>query len=162
MGNVAELSHLSFTVRIKVLIYWLVIKSLVATVNMWSTSYYTSTFLCAGFPDQVSMSIANHAGPMMAGKKYDLQCDVQNFAPVNVLSVSWYKGDTLLRTRGFNDLPTKTPSNKTVAFKITASSNDTEAQFRCEARLKLGPGGPQPPPVVKSNVIDVAVHRECF
>ncbi|MCJ8746095.1 hypothetical protein PDJAM_G00137840 [Pangasius djambal] len=109
-------------------------------------------------PDQVTISIANHTGPMTEGKKYDLQCDIQNFAPVNVLAVFWYKGDQLLKNRGFAELPTKTPSNKTVALKITASRDEQEAQYRCEAKLKLGPNGPQPPPIVKSNLLSIAVH----
>ncbi|KAB5530702.1 hypothetical protein PHYPO_G00132430 [Pangasianodon hypophthalmus] len=109
-------------------------------------------------PDQVTISIPNHTGPMIEGKKYDLQCDIQNFAPVNVLAVAWYNRDHLLKNRGFSELPTKTPSNKTVALRITASRDEQEAQYRCEAKLKLGPNGPQPPPIVKSNLLSIAVH----
>lgn len=117
------------------------------------------SFLCAELPDQVSISIVDHTGPMTAGKKYDLQCDIQNFAPVNVLTVSWYKGNILIKHRGFNELPIKTPSNKTVTLKINPSTNEVEAQYRCEAKLKLGS---HPSPIVKSNLLDTVVHCECF
>ncbi|XP_047006410.1 hemicentin-2 isoform X1 [Ictalurus punctatus] len=111
-------------------------------------------------PDQVSISIVNQTGPMTEGKKYELQCDIQNFAPVNVLAVSWYNGDKSLKNRGFTDLPTKTPSNKTVTLKVIASRDEGEAQYRCEAKMKLGLKGSQSPPIVKSNLLDVAVHSK--
>lgn len=101
-----------------------------------------------------------HTGPMTAGKNYELQCDIQNFAPVNVLAVSWYGGGKLIRNRGFSELPTKTPSNKTVTMRITAGKH--EAPYRCEAKLKLGSAGPQPPPIVASNSLSVEVYCECF
>ncbi|KAF5908817.1 intercellular adhesion molecule 5 isoform X1, partial [Clarias magur] len=109
-------------------------------------------------PDEVSFSIVNHVGPMVEGRKYELQCDVYNFAPVNVLAVFWYKGEELLKNRGFTDLPTKTPSNRSISHKITAGRDDGEAQYWCEAKLKLGPAGPQPSPIIKSNLLKVAVH----
>ncbi|XP_053348650.1 hemicentin-1-like isoform X1 [Clarias gariepinus] len=109
-------------------------------------------------PDEVAFSIVNHVGPMIEGKKYELQCEVYNFAPVNVLAAFWYKGEELLKNRGFAELPTKTPSNKTVSHKITAGRDEGEAQYWCEAKLKLGPAGPQPSPMIKSNLLKVAVH----
>ncbi|KAF4073716.1 hypothetical protein AMELA_G00246430 [Ameiurus melas] len=109
-------------------------------------------------PDQVSISIVNQTGPMAEGKKYDLQCDIQNFAPVNALAVFWYKGGKLLKNRGFLELPTKTPTNKTVTLKINASRDESEAQYSCEAKLKLG--GSQTPLMVKSNLLKVAVHSK--
>ncbi|XP_047663748.1 hemicentin-1-like isoform X3 [Tachysurus fulvidraco] len=109
-------------------------------------------------PEKVSISFVNHIGPLTAGKKYELQCDIENFAPVHVLAVSWYKGDHLLKNRGFSDLPTKTPSNKTVTLKVTANRTDSDAPYRCEARLKLGTAGPQPPPIVTSNLLPTEVY----
>ncbi|KAK2836257.1 hypothetical protein Q7C36_014126 [Tachysurus vachellii] len=109
-------------------------------------------------PEKVSISFMNHIGPMTAGKKYELQCDIENFAPVHVLAVFWYKGDQLLKNRGFSDLPTKTPSNKTVTLKVMANRTDSDAPFRCEAKLKLGEAGPQPPPIVTSNLLSTEVN----
>lgn len=106
----------------------------------------------------MSISITNHTGPILAEKKYELQCDVQNFAPLNILSVSWYKESTLIKNRGFNDLPIKTPSNKTVTLKISPTKDDAEAQYRCEAKLKLGLE--EHSPIVKSNLLKVTVHCE--
>ncbi|XP_053468821.1 hemicentin-2 [Ictalurus furcatus] len=111
-------------------------------------------------PDQVSISIVNQTGPMTEGKKYELQCDIQNFAPVNVLAVFWYNGGKLLKNRGFTDLPTKTPSNKTVTLKVVASRDEGEALYSCEAKMKLVLKGSQSPLIVKSNLLDVAVHSK--
>lgn len=113
-------------------------------------------------PEKVTISIVNHTGPLAVGKKYELQCDIENCAPVNVLAVFWYKGETLVKNRGFSDLPTKTPSNKTVTLKITPSTSDSDDPYWCAAKLKLGATGPQPPPSVTSNRLSVAVHCECF
>ncbi|GAA6081768.1 hemicentin-1-like isoform X1, partial [Tachysurus ichikawai] len=109
-------------------------------------------------PEKVSISFVNHIGPMTAGKKYELQCDIENFAPVHVLAVFWYKGDQPLKNRGFSDLPTKTPSNKIVTLKVQANRTDSDAPYRCEARLKLGAAGPQPPPIVTSNLLPTEVQ----
>ncbi|KAK2916676.1 hypothetical protein QQF64_025248 [Cirrhinus molitorella] len=94
-------------------------------------------------PDSVSISFVNHSGPMIEGKQYELQCDVQNVAPVQILSVIWYKGQTRLNQTTFTDT-IKTPVNKTDTLLITADRADDGAQYGCEAKLDLGAEGPQP------------------
>ncbi|XP_061079156.1 uncharacterized protein LOC133113987 isoform X2 [Conger conger] len=72
-------------------------------------------------PDSVSISVVNHTGPMLEGKQYQLQCEVQTIAPV--------------------------PVNVSSTLLITPTSADDGAQYSCVAELELGPGGPQPPEV---------------
>ncbi|KAK1785530.1 hypothetical protein P4O66_018890 [Electrophorus voltai] len=108
-------------------------------------------------PDNVSISIVNHTGPVIEGTQYELQCDVQNVAPVQLLTVKWYKGQTLLTDTFFNE-PTKTPVNQSATLQISPSRADDAADYWCEAELRLGPAAPQPPPTMKSNPLNITVH----
>ncbi|XP_036423424.1 CD166 antigen-like isoform X2 [Colossoma macropomum] len=105
-------------------------------------------------PDRVSISTV---GPMIEGEQYELQCDIQNVAPVEFLTVSWYKGDTLVKNITFTD-PIKTPVNLSDTLQISPSRDDDGAQYRCEAELDLGPEGPQPPPTVTSDPLTITVY----
>ncbi|ROL51167.1 Hemicentin-2 [Anabarilius grahami] len=108
-------------------------------------------------PDSVSISTVNHIGPMMEGNQYELQCDVLNVAPVQSLTVKWYKGQTLVDQTTFNDT-IKTPVNETVTLMIRPDGADDGVQYRCEAELKLGEEGPQPPPKVTSDPLNITVY----
>ncbi|XP_035380986.1 vascular cell adhesion protein 1-like [Electrophorus electricus] len=108
-------------------------------------------------PDSVSISIVGHTGPVIEGTQYELQCDVQNVAPVHRLTVRWYKGQTLLTDTFFND-PTKTPVNQSATLQISPSRADDAADYWCEAELRLGPAAPQPPPTMKSDPLNITVY----
>uniref|UniRef100_A0A8C1HAM2 Ig-like domain-containing protein n=1 Tax=Cyprinus carpio carpio TaxID=630221 RepID=A0A8C1HAM2_CYPCA len=108
-------------------------------------------------PDSVFISTVNHRGPMMEGQQYELQCDVHNVAPVQNLTVKWYKGQTLLHQTNFTDT-IKTPVNKTVTLLIRPDRADDEAQYWCEAELDLGAEGPQPHPTNSSKPLSIAVY----
>nr|AVI05200.1 intercellular cell adhesion molecule-1 [Ctenopharyngodon idella] len=108
-------------------------------------------------PDSVSISTVNHTGPMMEGNQYELQCDVLNVAPVQNLTVKWYKGQTLVDQTNFPDT-TITPVNKTVTLMIRPNRADDGVQYRCEAELELGEEGPQPPPKLTSDPLSITVY----
>ncbi|RXN36532.1 intercellular adhesion molecule 1-like protein [Labeo rohita] len=108
-------------------------------------------------PDSVSIGIVNHRGPMKEGKQYELQCDVQDVAPVQNLTVKWYKGQTLLNQTTFTDTSI-TPVNETTKLLITADRADDGAQYRCKAELNLGAEGPQPPPTKTSKPLNAEVY----
>ncbi|XP_058624962.1 hemicentin-1-like isoform X3 [Onychostoma macrolepis] len=108
-------------------------------------------------PDNVSISTVDHSGPMMEGKQYKLQCDVHNVAPVQYLTVKWYKGETLLNQTIFTNT-SETPVNETVTLQIRPDRDDDGAQYRCEAELDLGAEGPQPHPKNSSNPLNVEVY----
>ncbi|XP_051743723.1 intercellular adhesion molecule 1-like isoform X1 [Ctenopharyngodon idella] len=108
-------------------------------------------------PDSVSISTVNHNRPMMEGNQYELQCDVLNVAPVQYLTVKWYKGQTLVDQTIFTDT-TKTPVNKTVTLMIRPDRADDGVQYRCEAELELGEEGPRPPPKVTSDPLSITEY----
>uniref|UniRef100_A0A8C1KEI0 Ig-like domain-containing protein n=1 Tax=Cyprinus carpio TaxID=7962 RepID=A0A8C1KEI0_CYPCA len=108
-------------------------------------------------PDSVFISTVNHSGPMMEGQQYELQCDVHNVAPVQNLTVKWYKGQTLLNQTNFTDT-IKTPENETVTLLIRPDRADDGAEYWCEAELDLGAEGPQPHPTNSSNLLNVEVY----
>uniref|UniRef100_A0A8C1UPV8 Ig-like domain-containing protein n=1 Tax=Cyprinus carpio TaxID=7962 RepID=A0A8C1UPV8_CYPCA len=108
-------------------------------------------------PDSVSISTVNHRGPMTEGLKYVLQCEVHNVAPVQNLTVKWYKGQTLLHQTNLTDT-IKTPENKTVTHLIHPDRADDGAQYWCEAELDLGADGPQPHPNISSKPLSIAVY----
>ncbi|KAJ8389088.1 hypothetical protein AAFF_G00122940 [Aldrovandia affinis] len=108
-------------------------------------------------PDSVSISVVNHTGPMVEGEQYQLQCEIQNIAPVQYLTVKWYKGETLENQTSYEDL-TKTPVTVSSTLLITPNSTDDGAQYSCVAELELGSEGPQPPPEDKSEPLSINVH----
>ncbi|XP_067238660.1 intercellular adhesion molecule 2-like [Chanodichthys erythropterus] len=108
-------------------------------------------------PDSVSISTLNPIGPMKEGNQYELQCDVLNVAPVQNLTVKWYKRETLVDQTTFTDT-IKTPVDKTVTLMIRPDRSDDGVQYRCEAELDLGAEGPQPPPKVTSKPLSVKVY----
>ena len=83
-----------------------------------------------------------------------MQCDVQNVAPVQKLTVSWYKGNETIKTDSYSD-QSKTPVNESSILTITPSREDDGALYRCEAQLNLRPEGP---PSVTSNPLNITVY----
>ncbi|XP_040892796.1 vascular cell adhesion protein 1-like isoform X3 [Toxotes jaculatrix] len=107
-------------------------------------------------PDSVSISFDGLSGPMIEGHQYTLQCKVQNVAPVGDLTVTFYRGQTALgQAKSTNDL--KTPVSETFTLSVNTSKEDDGVQYWCEAKLELGPEGPQRPPLVKSEIITTTV-----
>uniref|UniRef100_A0A668U5M9 Ig-like domain-containing protein n=1 Tax=Oreochromis aureus TaxID=47969 RepID=A0A668U5M9_OREAU len=84
--------------------------------------------------------------------QYRLQCDIINVAPVQFLSVSWYKNNENIRTMSFNDT-TKTPVNESLILRVDISREENVAQFRCEAELDFGPHGPKLPAISQTHSI---------
>ncbi|KAF6727716.1 Vascular cell adhesion protein 1 [Oryzias melastigma] len=64
----------------------------------------------------------------------ELQCDVFNVAPVQNLSVHWYKNDRLIHTNYFSGT-SRAPVNESSVLTVSREENVT--QLRCEAQLNL-------------------------
>ncbi|XP_026217200.1 hemicentin-1 isoform X1 [Anabas testudineus] len=109
-------------------------------------------------PDSVSIRPVNHNGPMVEGKEYQLLCEVQNIAPVQYLTLRWYRGQTEVYNHSFSDLTSSSPVQVSSTLIITPTKAENGAQYRCVAELDLGPEGPQPPPTVTSEPLNASVH----
>ncbi|XP_077352489.1 vascular cell adhesion protein 1-like isoform X1 [Festucalex cinctus] len=109
-------------------------------------------------PDSVTITVVNHTGPMVAGKEYQLLCEVQNVAPVQYLNLKWYKGRSEVYNRSFTDLTSPSPVQVSSILVITPSEADDGARYSCVAELELGPEGPQPPPTITSELLRASVY----
>lgn len=109
-------------------------------------------------PDSISISSLNQNGPMLEGRQYELQCEVQNIAPVQYLNLRWYRGQTEVYNHTFSELTPPSPVQVSSTLLITPSRGDDGAQYRCMAELDLGPEGPQPPLNMTSQPLSVTVH----
>lgn len=125
------------------------------------------TLTCRGYilchihsetPDSVSIRPVNHTGPMLEGKEYQLLCEVQNIAPVQYLTLRWYRGHTEVYNHSFSDLTSSSPVQVSSILMVTPTKAENGAQYRCVAVLELGPEGPQPPPTVTSEPLNASVY----
>ncbi|KAK2817333.1 hypothetical protein Q5P01_025524 [Channa striata] len=110
-------------------------------------------------PDKVVFSFDNRT-EMFEGQQYNLQCAVYNVAPIENLSVTFYRGKTPLARPTSKKKPERTPLTETYTLSATLQKQDDGAQYWCEAKLELGPEGPQPPPVVKSQQVVASVNSD--
>lgn len=111
-------------------------------------------------PDSVSIRPVNNTGPMVEGKEYQLLCEVQNIAPVQYLTLRWYKGQTEVYNHSFTELASSSPVQVSSILMVTPTKAENGAQYRCVAELELGPEGPQPPPTVTSEPLNASVYCE--
>ncbi|XP_062386574.1 uncharacterized protein LOC134075108 [Sardina pilchardus] len=96
-------------------------------------------------PESVTLS---HSDPVLEEAEnrleFSLECEVKGVAPVENLTVIWFRGDTELGRREFPEL--YRPDNVTVRtnLNITASVEDREASYSCAAQLDLNTTKPIP------------------
>ncbi|XP_037834532.1 intercellular adhesion molecule 5 isoform X2 [Kryptolebias marmoratus] len=90
---------------------------------------------------------------------YKLQCDVFNAAPVQNLTIKWYKNDEQIHAKSFSET-IRTPVNESSMLEVSVSREANDAQFRCEAQLELGPSGPLLPVVSQTHTLSALYPPE--
>ncbi|KAG9342160.1 hypothetical protein JZ751_017160 [Albula glossodonta] len=110
------------------------------------------------YPDSVSLQSPDSRGQMVENKRYRLVCDVQNVAPLRLLTIKLYKGQLEIQNSTYSDKDIKTPESKQLVVPVSHRRGDEGALYRCEAMLNLGPDGPQPPAVVQSEPFKITVQ----
>ncbi|GAA6218128.1 immunoglobulin superfamily member 10-like [Lates japonicus] len=99
-------------------------------------------------PDLVSVTALDD-GPMVEDTEYKLICDIINVAPVQNLTVKWYRDNETVTTERFNK-SSVTPVNVTSTLRVTPTNKNDGARFKCDAELHLGPNGPKQIPATSS------------
>lgn len=127
-------------------------------VSVQKRSDHVTFFALPESPDRISISLVNHTGAMVEGREYQLLCEVQNIAPVQYLTLRWYLGQTEVYNNTFSELSPATPVQVSSTLLITPSKAEDGAPYSCEAALELGLEGPQPPPRVQSEPLNINVH----
>ncbi|XP_036949784.1 cell adhesion molecule 4-like isoform X3 [Acanthopagrus latus] len=112
-------------------------------------------------PDNVVLNIKGNSWVWSEGQNIPLECSVQNVAPVENLTVTFYRGQRQLGQKQSNKTGDK-PVSETFHLDFTSTKEDDGGEFWCEAELLLGPDGPQPPPVVKSQNFSATVFYEPY
>ncbi|XP_076144791.1 vascular cell adhesion protein 1-like [Alosa pseudoharengus] len=109
-------------------------------------------------PENVAL-VLGEAGPLLEGHEYLLECEVQSVAPVNNLTVIWFRGDTELKRSGYSQFRIEGDRSQDVTVRtnlsITASTEDNKASYSCAAHLDLDTAEPIPDTRSNSVLLEV-------
>ncbi|XP_062398268.1 cell adhesion molecule 3-like [Sardina pilchardus] len=134
--------------------------SLNGTISCYAVSDHGQCQTCLPIrmykaPDNVILSFINHTGPLLEGKNYSLQCEVQSVAPVKNLTVIWFRGGDELQRSGCPEFTIEGDQSQNVTvstnLSITASRKDHNTSYSCAAQLDLNTA--EPVPVTRSDNI---------
>uniref|UniRef100_A0A672IYR6 Ig-like domain-containing protein n=1 Tax=Salarias fasciatus TaxID=181472 RepID=A0A672IYR6_SALFA len=103
-------------------------------------SHYKGCTITPGLVLYKTISIRS-SGDLKEGEETVFTCDIVDVAPLQNLSVTWFKGDTIIHRETFND-STKEPVSQSSILQFTPTREDSGSTITCEARLDLGPVGP--------------------
>ncbi|CAB1454197.1 unnamed protein product [Pleuronectes platessa] len=125
-------------------------------------------------PGSVSIRPVHNGTSVVEGSELQLQCDVISAAPARSLTVRWYQGNETLQPliRGPMRVASclfengtkcdisvvRSPVDVSYTINITLDRKHNGVEFRCEAQMDLGPEGPQPPPSMRSEPLNITVH----
>ncbi|KAG5279262.1 hypothetical protein AALO_G00075850 [Alosa alosa] len=110
-------------------------------------------------PENVSITLVNHTEVMGDGRQYELQCDVLDVAPVQNLTVRWYRENVTVNESRFTDTE-RGPRNVSASLLISPTREDDGVLYRCEAELDLGPLGPNPPLTRSFDQLHITVKKD--
>lgn len=125
--------------------------------NKIRINYVITILSYAELPDKVSISMGDHTGPMFEGIHYELLCDVQNVAPVHLLTVNWYKDDDLVESQNMTSHFKKIPVNQSFSLQIFPRETDSGSLYMCKVVLNLEQQRPDDNLIVTSEPFNVTV-----
>lgn len=114
------------------------------------------SLLLAEMPDNVSISLENRVGPVSEQEPFVVRCEVNQIAPVQHVSLELLNGNKRLDKIWFSDIDIKEPVSEFTRFSLLSKREYNGAQFRCEARIDLGPLGHLPE--MSSEPLELIVH----
>ncbi|KAG5263770.1 hypothetical protein AALO_G00268370 [Alosa alosa] len=92
-------------------------------------------------PARVSIHVVNDVGEFVEGQLVQLQCVIEDVAPYDHLSVTWFKGQQQLSHAPISNTTVHGDRSENVTvtqtLQLTASREEHGAQYRCEAELQL-------------------------
>lgn len=98
---------------------------------------------------------------MDENEDYVITCQIDNVAPIQNLTVKWYKGDVMVDVRSFENSSPE-PVNVTANFTWKPNREEHGTTFWCEAHLDLGSDGPEPVLSQKYQVTVRCKYINCF
>uniref|UniRef100_A0A3B5AAR4 Ig-like domain-containing protein n=1 Tax=Stegastes partitus TaxID=144197 RepID=A0A3B5AAR4_9TELE len=136
----------------------------VASMTAWNpsaTCYYIKddgSMCCNHLPVTVYSKTfgVNYYGLDSEGSQYSLKCMVYDVAPVEHLTVTFYRGSTVLGQLRSNNT-SKTPVTEAFTLYTDASTEYNSTMYWCDAKMDLGPEEPQRSLVAKSTYHEVMV-----
>ncbi|XP_005468795.1 hemicentin-1 isoform X3 [Oreochromis niloticus] len=101
------------------------------------------------FPEKIKINSTGESnGMMVEGEEYNITCEIPKIAPVQNLTVKWYKRDRIIEPDILEIIEpnhlknTKQPVKLLSTFPFTPTRKDSGTRFRCEAQMDLSPVGP--------------------
>ncbi|XP_034566554.1 intercellular adhesion molecule 5 [Notolabrus celidotus] len=107
----------------------------------------------------VAMYPTKYLTDLVEGTLYELQCDILEVAPIQNLTVKWYKGEKVIKIDTFTNT-TKKPVDESSILTVNISREDNRAEFWCEAQLDFGPHGVKRPAISKKQPVSVVYGPE--
>lgn len=95
---------------------------------------HSSMFFFTEMPDSVSLK-DNDPRPKITGRLYTFLCNVKNVAPIQNLTVRWFRGEELLSEMTKDQEIHEEPLNMTYTLEKYFSKEDDGKKYRCEAGL---------------------------
>lgn len=91
-----------------------------------------------GVPGNVTITLMNRTEVESDGTPYELRCDVYDIAPVQHLTIRWFRQNITVNESRFLETEIR-PRNVSASLLIYPTDDDNGVQYRCEAGLDLGP-----------------------
>ncbi|XP_024920279.1 hemicentin-2-like, partial [Cynoglossus semilaevis] len=93
------------------------------------------------FPQNIHLRVNVSDNEMIEDRSYRFECFIPKVAPVQNLTVWWYKGDTLSDVQTLNNT-VREPLDVKFHYTLTPKRHDDGVSIQCKAQMDLGPDGP--------------------